>query len=709
MKFKKYSASKRIAVGCLAMMMGFSAPVFSFNAGTVAYAAEQNIFVNGDDIVVLARSYVGKLPYGGGKSLETSVDCAWFAGRIFEKFGINIYSTSYRYGYSTLSGYLFYQGQDIGTVIGTDPKLAQAGDLIVTPGHVAIATGTGTAVSALNQGVREHPVQDGDPYHYFGGYNGVFKIIRVKNVKASGTYNDPLKGMYKGTDYSPVFDFDYYYAKYPKLAEKYGKLTASSTSDEKFRVASECLKYFVEEGMAKGEQASENFNVELYRRNYSDLESAYGKNTALYYQHYIRYGVKEGRNATKILKPVTVYEGIDYSAVYNYEYYQNRYSDIKAAFGYDDAATLMHFVRSGMREGRQGSASFNVNAYKKNYPELANQLGTDNAAYYLDYVRSGAEKKRNATSILNPITSYKGINYSSIYDFNYYIEKYPDLKAAFGFNDEAAIQHFVTRGMKEGRQASREFDYKIYMENYPGLVKKYGTDRVKYYLDYLQTGKKLGRNGATKNPLSTLDGVDYSAVYDFNYYQNKYPDIKAAFGNNEEATLRHFVKYGMKEGRQGNEAFDVFSYRNEYSDLRQAFGSNRELYYTHYTLYGQYENRIATGVTTVRNPITKGVIVIDGQETVVDFAAVYDFNYYINRYPDLKAAFKNDDIGALKHFIKSGMREGRQASERFNLAYYKGTYADLRKNIGVSVNDNYKYYLHYINRGIREGRKGSDN
>ena len=55
------------------------------------------------------------------------------------------------------------------------------------------------------------------------------------------------------------------------------------------------------------------------------------------------------------------------------------------------------------------------------------------------------------------------------------------------------------------------------------------------------------------------------------------------------------------------------------------------------------------------------------------------------------------------------MREGRQASERFNLAYYKGTYADLRKNIGVSVNDNYKYYLHYINRGIREGRKGSDN
>ena len=729
MKLKKYAVKKRIAVGCMALMMGLSAPAF-YPAVTTVYADDakkdennkdkdkkndnnQNGFINGDDIVAMARSYIGKVPYGNGKSLETSVDCAWFAGRIYEKFGINIYSTSYRYGYSSLSAYLYYQGKDIGTVLGSDYRLAQAGDLIVSTGHVAIATGKDTAISALNpsKGVMEHSLTTSYAYTYFGGakYNGDWKIIRPNKVKATGVYNDPMKGMYQGEDYSAVFDFEYYYAKYPELATKFGKITENSTLEEKNRIASECLKYFVEEGMAKGEQASEKFNVEIYKKNYPDLQRAYGTKTAGYYQHYMKYGVKENRNASKVLNPVTKYEGVDYSAVYDFEFYLNKYSDIKRAFGYDDAAVLKHFVLFGMKEGRQGSSNFNVTLYKRNYPDLANKYGGNSAEYYMDYIRTGASEKKNATSILKPVTVYKGVDYSAVYDYNFYCAKYSDIKRVYDLNDTGALEHFVTYGMKEGRQGSEEFDLNTYKTNYPGLIKKYGSDKAKYYLDYMKVGKKYGRNAASKNALSAYNGVDYSAVYDFKYYQEKNPDIKRAFGDNEEATLLHFVKYGMKEGRQANAEFDVNSYWNAYSDLRRNLGTNKASYYQHYMTYGQYENRVANGVTTVTNPTTKGTITVKGQKMVIDFSPVYDYNYYMAKYPTLKAAFGNNDIAALDHFITYGMKEGRQAKETFNLQAYRARYADLRRNFGLAPDNNYLYYLHYIQHGMGEHRNAKEN
>lgn len=92
-----------------------------------------------------------------------------------------------------------------------------------------------------------------------------------------------------------------------------------------------------------------------------------------------------------------------------------------------------------------------------------------------------------------------------------------------------------------------------------------------------------------------------------------------------------------------------------------------------------------------------GITIYNG----VDYAAVYDFDYYINRYPDLKAAFGNDDLAALVHFVEYGMAEGRQASEQFNPAAYRGRYRDLDATFG----DGWKeYYSHYMDYGMKEGR-----
>ncbi|MBQ9609305.1 MAG: CAP domain-containing protein [Lachnospiraceae bacterium] len=203
----------------------------------------------------------------------------------------------------------------------------------------------------------------------------------------------------------------------------------------------------------------------------------------------------------------------------------------------------------------------------------------------------------NSSSSSTGNTSVDTVDYSSVYDYSYYINKYSDLKSAFGSNQAAAFNHFINNGMNEGRQASEDFNVSIYKANYADLRAAYGNDLKSYYLHYINHGKKEGRNAKTliNNSSGTsttvYNGVDYSAVYDYNYYINKYPDLKAAFEGNPTAALNHFVNCGMNEGRQAKATFNASNYKNKYADLCSAFGGNMKCYYIHYISCGQNENR----------------------------------------------------------------------------------------------------------------------
>lgn len=121
------------------------------------------------------------------------------------------------------------------------------------------------------------------------------------------------------------------------------------------------------------------------------------------------------------------------------------------------------------------------------------------------------------------------------FDAEYYLNNYNDLRNAFGTNYQAAYDHFMQYGIKEGRTASMVFDVRVYI--------------------------------------------------------NTYPDLKSAFGTNYQAAYDHFVQCGIKEGRISSDSFDVKSYIDNYSDLRNAFGNNYEAAYEHFVQYGIKEGR----------------------------------------------------------------------------------------------------------------------
>lgn len=161
-----------------------------------------------------------------------------------------------------------------------------------------------------------------------------------------------------------------------------------------------------------------------------------------------------GTGTTKLIDPESIYGGIDYSSVYDYEYYIENYPDIKAAFEDDDAAALSHFVNNGMREGRQGCSEFDVNSYRKRYADLRKAFGDDLRQYYIHYIMNGKNEGRigtGTTELKDPETVYEGIDYSPVYDYEYYIQNNADIKRAFGDDDIAVLSHFVNNGMSEGR------------------------------------------------------------------------------------------------------------------------------------------------------------------------------------------------------------------------------------------------------------------
>ena len=103
----------------------------------------------------------------------------------------------------------------------------------------------------------------------------------------------------------------------------------------------------------------------------------------------------------------------------------------------------------------------------------------------------------------------------------------------------------------------------------------------------------LGESRITASGKYVYNGLDYSSVFNPDYYAARYGDLKAVYGSNASKLFEHFYTFGMKEGRQAIDTFNVTIYRAKYTDLQAAFGSDLKAYYEHYIIFGQKEGRTA--------------------------------------------------------------------------------------------------------------------
>lgn len=111
--------------------------IYDTESDTVTDTSTGEVYSGDTDIVNYARQFVGKTPYAwGGNSYETGMDCSHFVWNVLKDTG------AYDGDYVTSDGFLNL-GEPVDGL-----ENAQAGDVIVYNGHVAIYDGEGGIIEA---------------------------------------------------------------------------------------------------------------------------------------------------------------------------------------------------------------------------------------------------------------------------------------------------------------------------------------------------------------------------------------------------------------------------------------------------------------------------------------------------------------------------------------------------------------------------------
>ena len=89
--------------------------------------------------------------------------------------------------------------------------------------------------------------------------------------------------------------------------------------------------------------------------------------------------------------------------------------------------------------------------------------------------------------------TYKESSYSHVYDYNYYVSRYPALKKYYKGNRYYILCHYAKYGIKEGRQAISSYNVNYYMSNYPALKTYFKSNKANITMHYQKYGYKEGR------------------------------------------------------------------------------------------------------------------------------------------------------------------------------------------------------------------------
>lgn len=87
----------------------------------------------------------------------------------------------------------------------------------------------------------------------------------------------------------------------------------------------------------------------------------------------------------------------------------------------------------------------------------------------------------------------------------------------------------------------------------------------------------------------------------------------------------------------------------------------------------------------------------------VNYADLFDADYYAKKYPDVVAAYGTDPGALYNHYVNNGINEGRNAGPLFDVHKYRENNKDLE---GIYADNWAAYVNQYLTEGLKEGRIG---
>lgn len=191
----------------------------------------------------------------------------------------------------------------------------------------------------------------------------------------------------------------------------------------------------------------------------------------------------------------------------------------------------------------------------------------------------GAKSPAASRVVAEPVDAKSLIARSGLFDPAWYLEKYPDVRAA-GLD---ALDHYLGHGGEELRWPGPRFDPRWYRQT-SEEARAPGCNPL---LHYLTVGRAAGvQLPEAEEPLSERPEIKdllASALFDADWYRRH----RAGLPKGREHVAHHYLTEGWREGLQPGPHFDGEAYLKRYADVAEA-DVNPLL---HYIRHGHAEGR----------------------------------------------------------------------------------------------------------------------
>ena len=275
------------------------------------------------------------------------------------------------------------------------------------------------------------------------------------------------------------------------------------------------------------------------------------------------------------------------------------------------------------------------------------------------------------------------IEKSGLFDEEYYLSKYPDVKEY----EFSPIDHYLTLGASEYCNPSNAFNTVDYVNKHP-FVDKFGFNPLVHYALYGNINDNYPIIHAT-DKTKNIEILKKSDLFDPELYLEMYPDVK----NAEVDPYLHYVTYGYKEDQRS--PFPNFSnafYRNTYLN-----NSNSWNPLTHYILIGKNKGYgIDWGLTWnyYENSVVNSIINHLNQKISI-YMPIFNYSQDIINSIKLILRNTNEDVG-FNFFIKENLIAQYEDSFKQILKKYDWNLIcidednfieTINENISTSLND----------------------
>ena len=136
-------------------------------------------------------------------------------------------------------------------------------------------------------------------------------------------------------------------------------------------------------------------------------------------------------------------------------------------------------------------------------------------------------------------------------------------------------------------------------------------------------------------------------IFDPEFYAQSNLDVADSMEPDRDILFRHFLSYGLAEGRSPGLALNVVAYREAYPDLEDAFGDDWDSYVQHY---------VAIGIK-------------EGRSNFALFSPIP----YADANPDVKEAYGYDETALITHYLVFGIKEHRPLFPKVEKKQISGT------------------------------------